>query len=247
MQVSDNVGFSSGSTDPYQVTVYGSDIAYCSSMNLFLAPFSSCMTATNVSQFSVDCQDLSVATSAVPSVLPTGAPNPTGSTANGTASAGSSNTDAGLSGGAKAGIAIGAAVVGLGLVALLVFFVVRSNRRRRADMEARRIQEADSQPAVPPYMEMPQNEKKSTMEMHAAVPQEIASSQMVPVEAPGDERWGPRQELPGDYEPSEKEGSTVPLQKGDAQTVASSDDTTVVASEPEPTSKRTYFRMNLNP
>ncbi len=226
------------SANPYPVTVYGSDVAYCSSTTLFLAPFSDCMTATNVSQFSVDCQDLSVATSAVPSVVPTGAPNPVGSTSNGTSSATSSNTDTGLSGGAKAGIAIAAAVVGLGLVALLVFIVSRNNRKKRAYVEANRVQEADSRPAVPPYMEMPHKDKKTAMEMHAAVPQEIASSMMVPVEAPGDDHWGPPQELPGDYAPSEKEGSTVPHPKADAQTVVSSGDTTVVGSEDQPNYKR---------
>jgi hypothetical protein len=194
------------------------------------------MTATNVSQFSVDCQDLSVATSAVPSVVPTGAPNPAGSTANGT-STDTGSTDTGLSGGAKAGIAIAAAVGGLGLVGLLVFFVVRSNRRKRADMEARRALEIDSQPAAPPYTEMPQNEKKTTLEMHASVPQEIASSMMVPVEAPGDEHWGPRQELPGDYVSSANEASHVPHQPVDSKTVVSSDDTTVVGSEGKRNSK----------
>ncbi|KIW68747.1 hypothetical protein PV04_04671 [Phialophora macrospora] len=218
------------------VTVYGSDVAYCSSTTLFLAPFSECMTATNVSQFSVDCQDLSVATSAVPSVVPTGAPDPAGSTANGT-STDTSSTDEGLSGGAKAGIAIAAAVGGLGLIGLLVFFVVRNNRRKRADMEARRAQEVDSQPTAPPYMEMPQNEKGTTKEMYATVPQEIASSMMVPVEAPGDERWGPRQELPGDYALSAMEGSQVPPQPVDSKTVVSSEDTTVVESEAKRNSK----------
>ncbi|KAJ9617170.1 hypothetical protein H2200_000891 [Cladophialophora chaetospira] len=219
------------------VTVYGSDVPYCSSTTLFLAPFSDCMTATNVSQFSVDCQDLSVATSAVPSVVPTGAADPIGSTGNGTSST-SVHKDTGLSGGAKAGIAIGAAVVGLGLVALLVFFVARNNRKMKADMEARRVLEADSNPAAPSQSEMPPNEKKSAMEMHAAVPQEIASSEMVAVEAPGDEHWRPRQELPGDYAPSEKEGSNVPHRKLDAQTIVSTEDTTVVASDGQPDSKR---------
>ncbi|OCT52742.1 hypothetical protein CLCR_10580 [Cladophialophora carrionii] len=218
------------------VTVYGSDVAFCSSTTLFLAPFSDCMTATNVSQFSVDCQDLSVATSAVPSVVPTGAPDPAGSTANGT-STGTSSDDTGLSGGAKAGIAVAAAVVGLGLIALLVFLVVRSNRRKRADMEARRAHEIDSQPAAPPYSELPQNEKKTATEMHAAIPQEIASSVMTPVEAPGDERWGPRQELPGDWVPTPVEGSHASHQPGDSNTMVSSEDTTVVGGEGKRNSK----------
>jgi hypothetical protein len=193
------------------------------------------MTATNVSQFSVDCQDLSVATSAVPSVVPTGAPNPKQTTS--TATFVSDSSDTGLSGGAKAGIAIGAAVLGLGLVGVLVFFVIRNNRKKRQDMEARRVQEADSQPPAGHYTEMPlHNEKRGALEMYAAVPQEIASSEMEPVEAPSDGRWGPRQELPGDYAPSEKEGSAVPAktpgENVDAQDLLS-DGTTVVESDPK--------------
>jgi hypothetical protein len=60
---------------------------------------------------------------------------------------------------------------------------------------------------------------------------------MIPVEAPGDEHWGPRQELPGDYQPSEKDGSHVPHPKVDTQTVVSSGDTTVVDSEGKRNSK----------
>ncbi|EXJ60443.1 hypothetical protein A1O7_04595 [Cladophialophora yegresii CBS 114405] len=209
------------------VTVYGSDVAFCSSTTLFIAPFSDCMTATNVSQFSVDCQDLAVATSAVPSVVANGAPNPTGSTADTDAS--SNNT--GLSGGAKAGIAVAAAVAGLGLIALLVFLVIRGNRRKRADTEAKRALENKSQPPAPPYSELPQNEKKPAMEMHAAIPQEIASSVMTPVEAPGDERWGPRQELPGDWIPTPIEGSQVSPRPIDSKTVVSSEGTTVVGGQ----------------
>ncbi|EXJ75765.1 uncharacterized protein A1O5_00272 [Cladophialophora psammophila CBS 110553] len=202
------------------VTVYGSDVPYCSSTTLFLAPFSDCMTATNVSQFSVDCQDLSVATSAVPSVVPTGAPNPS----TGTTSSSSSSSDSGLSGGAKAGIAIAAAVGGLFLVALIVFLVVRNNRKKRQDMESKRILEADSQPAAPPYSaEMPPNEKKGPVEM--------ASAAMVPVEAPGDAHWPPPQEMPGDYIHSEMEGSSPSPQKDDIKTVVSSENKTLVESE----------------
>jgi hypothetical protein len=188
------------------------------------------MKATNVSQFSVDCQDFSVATSAVPSVVPTGAPNPeSGSTSSASADA---STDSGLSGGAKAGIAVAAVVGGLAFVGLLVFFVLRNNRKKRADMEARRIQEADSNPGMPSQMEMPPNEKKAAMEMPSAVPAYEMHSSMVPVEAPGNDKWGPPQELPGDYAPTEKEGSYVPPapQRTDTQTVLS-EGTTVVESE----------------
>ncbi|KIW29710.1 uncharacterized protein PV07_05500 [Cladophialophora immunda] len=202
------------------VTVYGSDVPYCSSSTLFLAPFSNCMTATNVSQFSVDCQSLSVATSAVPSVVPTGAPNPsTGSTASS-----SSSPDSGLSGGAKAGIAIAAAVGGLLLVALIVFLVVRNNRKKRRDMESQRILEADSTPAAPPYSaEMPPNEKKVPIEMPSAV--------MAPVEAPGDAHWPHPQEMPGDYTHSEMEGSSPSHQKDDIKTVVSTETKTLVGSD----------------
>ncbi|KIX98548.1 uncharacterized protein Z520_05849 [Fonsecaea multimorphosa CBS 102226] len=209
------------------VTVYGSDVPYCSSSTLFLAPFSNCMTATNVSQFSVDCQSLSVATTAVPSVVPTGAANPTTGS---TASSSSSSADTGLSGGAKAGIAIAAAVGGLLLVALMVFLVVRNNRAKRRDMmeSEQRILEADSTPAVPPYSysaEMPPNEKK--------VPVEMPSAMMVPVEAPGDANWPDPQELPGDYTHSEMEGSSPSQQqqKDDIKTVVSSETKTLVGSD----------------
>jgi hypothetical protein len=193
------------------------------------------MTFTNVSQFSVDCQDLSVATSAIPSVVPTGAPNPSVATSTASSLSDGTSTDAGLSGGAKAGIAIGAAVVGLGLVALLVFFVIRSNRKKRREIEAARVQEVDSQPSAPAYTELPyQNEKKNATEMHAAVPQEIASSMMVPVEAPGDETWGQPQELPADSaQPATEDSVVSPLtshQKFDAQDVMS-EGTTVVESD----------------
>ncbi|OAP61766.1 hypothetical protein AYL99_03969 [Fonsecaea erecta] len=205
------------------VTVYGSDVPYCSSSTLFLAPFSNCMTATNVSQFSVDCQSLSVATSAVPSVVPTGAPNP--STAASTPTP-SSSPDTGLSGGAKAGIAIAAAVGGLLLVALIVFLVVRNNRKKRRNLGPDGVLlEADSTPAVPPYSaEMPPNEKKVPVEMPSAV--------MVAVEAPGDEHWPPPQEMPGDYTHSEMEGSRPSqLHKDDIKTVVSSDTKTLVGSD----------------
>ena len=191
------------------------------------------MTTTNVSQFSVDCQDLSVATTAVPSTVPTGARNPAGST---TTDASTSSTDTELSGGVKAGIAIAAAVGGVLLVALLIFFVVKNNRKKRRQMEVNRLLEADSHPAAPPYpAEMPQNEKKTPMELSAAVPAEIASLMMAPVEAPGDEHWPSPQEMPGDYAPSEIEGS-FPHHKGDTKTVVS-EDKTLVGSEGKRDSK----------
>lgn len=178
----------------YLVTVYGSDIPYCSSATLFLAPFSDCMTATNVSQFSVDCQDYSVAISAVPSVVPSGAPDAP-------AESSTSTDDEGLSGGVKAGIAVAAAVGGIAFVAIVVFFVMRNNRRKKQKMEeAGKVMEAASRPAVPPYTsELSPDEKKAPIELP---PQAIMA-----VEAPGDEYWPPPQELHGDYSHFEMEGS----------------------------------------
>ncbi|KIW80045.1 hypothetical protein Z517_06660 [Fonsecaea pedrosoi CBS 271.37] len=200
------------------VTVYGSDVAYCSSTTLFLAAFSDCMTATNVSQFSVDCQSISVATSAEPSVVPSGAPDPSP-----VSTSDSSNTDTGLSGGAKAGIAIAAAVGGLLLVALIVFLVVRGNRRKRQDGEAGRVFEADNTMAAPPYSaEMPTDEKKVPVEMPSAV---------MAVEAPGDAHWPAPQEMPGDYTHSEMDGSSPSQPKDDIKTVLSSEAKTLVGSE----------------
>jgi hypothetical protein len=217
------------------VTVYGSDVAFCSSTTLFVAPFSDCMTAKNVSQFSVDCQDFAVATSAVPSVVATGAPNPTGNPQ----FAGSSNSgeSSSLSGGAKAGIAVGASVFGLGAVALLVFFVVRNNRKKRANMEAERAVEADSR-ATTSGAEMSTGDRKPPMEMKAAVPMEIGSSYMNPIEAPSDGRW-PKvaQELDANYQPSEMSSPAPAYPGGDARTVVSSEGRTLVDEQHSRTSK----------
>lgn len=177
----------------------------------------------------------------MPSVVPTGGSSPTaGSTATGAASSSS-----GLSGGAKAGIGIGAAVGGLALIAILVLFVVRNNRKKKADMEAKRAAEADSNPAAPPYhAEMPQNEKKPPMEMSGTIPaHEMVSSNKMPVEAPSEGKWPPPQELPGDYAPTEVAGSQVPDQpdqpdqQGDNATVLSSENKTLVGSESKRDSK----------
>ncbi|KIX09636.1 uncharacterized protein Z518_00717 [Rhinocladiella mackenziei CBS 650.93] len=177
------------------VTVYGTDPPFCSSDLKFIAPFSDCMTNTTVNQFSVDCQDYSVATASAPAIAPTATAAP--------------STDEGLSTGAKAGIGIGAAVGGLVFIALLVFFVMRNNKRKKREMEAGRV-EADSKPAVPPYStELPPDEKK--------VPVELPPQAMIPVEAPGDRHWPPPQELEGDRTvQSEMEGS-LPTSKEDVK------------------------------
>jgi hypothetical protein len=208
-----------------------------------VAAFGDCMTATNVSQFSVDCQDFAVATSAVPSVVATGAPDPTGSPQ----FAGSSNSgdsSSGLSGGAKAGIAVGASIVGLGAVALLVLFVIRSNRKKKADIEAKRAVEADSR-ATTSGAEMSMGDRKPPLEMKAAVPLEIGSSYMNPVEAPSNGRWPKEaQELDANYQPSEMSSPAPAYPGGAARTVVSSEGRTLVdegqsstiskADQPEP-------------
>lgn len=160
------------------VTLYGSDVPYCSSHTKFLATFSSCMTNETVSQFSVDCQDAAVASSAAPSVVPTATP---------------SSSDSGLSSGAKAGIGVGAAVGGLLVIGLLVGLVVRNKKKKRKRLELESAVEADSK--APPYSsELPPNEKKGAP---TELPPQTALN-IHPVEVPGDQHWRRPQELEGD-------------------------------------------------
>ncbi len=184
------------------VTVYGSDIPYCSSDTKSIASLSDCMTNTTVNQFSVDCQDEAIATASAPSVAPTATSSP-------------STTDSSLSAGAKAGIGIGAAVGGLFLVGLLVFVAVRYNRKRRREVDSSTV-EADPTPAVPPYSSgLSQGEKNG--------PVELPPQASIPVEAPGDEHWPAPQELQGDLaKQSEMEGS-MPTAKGNSEQDIKSD------------------------
>ena len=184
------------------VTVYGADTPYCSSDTKFIASLSDCMTNTTVNQFSVDCQDEAVATASAPAVAATATSSP-------------SNPDPGLSAGAKAGIGIGAAVGGLFLVGLLVFVVVRHNKKKRREVDSGTV-EADSTPAVPPYSsELSQGEKNK--------PAELPPQASIPVEAPGDKHWPAPQELQGDLaKQSEMEGS-IPTAKGDSEQDIKSD------------------------
>ncbi|KPI36230.1 uncharacterized protein AB675_8911 [Cyphellophora attinorum] len=114
------------------VTIYGSDVAYCSSTNIGLASFGACMKNTTVNQFSVDCQDFQIANSDSPASYISPAATATGSSSTASASPSSSAAAAedGLSTGAKAGIGAGIAVLVIAAVALGIFFVLR--RRRNA-------------------------------------------------------------------------------------------------------------------
>ena len=171
------------------MTVYGDDVPYCSSNIRSIAGFTDCLTNATVNQFSVDCQDTSIATASAPSVLASSTTVPT------------SSSNQGLSGGAKAGIAIAAAVGGVIFITLLVFLVIKNNRKKKQEMEEG-ILEADSRTAtLPPYSsELPPDEKRR--------PVELPPQCMIPVEAPGDEKWPVPQELEGDTTvQSEMEGS----------------------------------------
>ncbi|KEF54818.1 uncharacterized protein A1O9_09260 [Exophiala aquamarina CBS 119918] len=160
------------------VTIYGNDTAFCSStINLKVAPFGDCITDMSVNQFSVDCQDYSVAISSPPNIF-AGADSTPVEDSNG----------GGLSGGAKAGIGVAAAAFVIILVGLIVFLVIRNNRRKRQNVDHDGIAEADStQAAAPPYSELPPDSEKKR-------PVELPPQQMIPVEAPGDHAW-PTQEL----------------------------------------------------
>lgn len=182
------------------VTIYGANPPFCSSSQLALAPFSDCMADTTVNQFSVDCQDYSVAISSEPQIFTGEAPGTTIANDN-TDSTPSPNPNVdNLSAGAKAGIGIGAAAGGIALTALIVWLAIRNNRRKKRDMEAALV-EADSSAAAPAYSELPPEEKKQ--------PVELPPQAMVPVEAPGDDVW-PGRELQGD------DGSRSP--SGDSNT-----------------------------
>lgn len=156
----------------FLVTIYGNDTAFCSStINLRVAPFGDCITDMSVNQFSVDCQDYSVAISSPPDIYAGSTPEPV------------DDSSGGLSAGAKAGIGVAAAAVVIILVGLIVFFVIRNNRRKRGHPG---IAEADSHPAAaPPYSELPPDEKKN--------PVELPPQHMIPVEAPGDHAWPTRE------------------------------------------------------
>lgn len=178
------------------VTIYGNDVSYCSSATLSLASFSDCLTNVTVNQFSVDCQDYSVAISSTPQVVPIGADPPQTST---------TSTSSGLSDGAKAGIAVASSVVGVLLIGLFVFFVImRANRRRREHLQMTSLNEADTiSAAAPPYSELPHDEKKA--------PVELPSRASHPVEAPGDQNWPLAHELPVEELSSEVDGSATTL------------------------------------
>jgi hypothetical protein len=193
------------------VTVYGNDVAYCSSNKKSISSLGSCMTNTTVNQFSVDCTDVAAATSDAPAVAATATAITHGS------------SSSGLSTGAKAGIGIGAAIGGLLLVAILVFFVVRNNKKKRQaakSTEESGVLEADSTPAVPPYSsELPPDEKKPPVELpphHTGHPV---------VEAPGDEHWPAPRELEGDRVQSEMEGSMPSQSQADVKSGVGSDST----------------------
>ncbi|KAK5462525.1 hypothetical protein LTS15_002237 [Exophiala xenobiotica] len=191
------------------VTVYGTDIPYCSSDTKFIASLSDCMTNTTIDQFSVDCQNEAIATTSAPSVA--------ASSASSSSSPSNTDTDSGPSAGAKAGIGIGAAVGGLFLVGLLVFVVVRRyNNKKRRGVDSSGTLEADSTPAVPPYSsELSQGNEKNKPAAAAGLP----SRASMPVEAPGDEHWPGPQELQGDLaKQSEMEGSIpIPTAKRESE------------------------------
>ncbi|RVX72928.1 hypothetical protein B0A52_03281 [Exophiala mesophila] len=170
------------------VTIYGANPPFCSSSQLALAPFGDCVTDTSVNQFSVDCQDYSVAISNEPQIFTGEAPGTAAANGNNDSDSSRNGSVDNLSGGAKAGIAIGAAIGGIALTALIVWLAIRNNRRKKRDMEAALV-EADSSAAAPPYSELPPGEKKP--------PVELPPQAMVPVEAPGDDVW-PGRELQGD-------------------------------------------------
>lgn len=102
------------------VTIYGSDVAYCSSTNIGLASFGACMKNTTVNQFSVDCQDFQIANSDSPASYVSPAATGTGSSSTATASPSSSavSADDGLSTGAKAGIGASIALLVIAAMAL---------------------------------------------------------------------------------------------------------------------------------
>lgn len=183
------------------------------------------MTDTTVNQFSVDCQDYSVAISSEPQIFTGEAP--------GTAIA-NNNTDStpspspnpnvnNLSAGAKAGIGIGAAAGGIALTALIVWLAIRNNRRKKRDMEAALV-EADSSAAAPAYSELPPDEKKA--------PIELPPQAMVPVEAPGDDVW-PGRELQGDNGSRSPSGNsnTSPRATGKGQSDITTASTMVGSSD----------------
>lgn len=155
---------------PPLVFVYDSFGGECNSQLEILAPFASCMTNKAV-WFSLMCEDLAVAHSAAPSVVPTATPSS-------------------LSSGAKADIGVGVAVFGLLLIGLLVALVVRNNKkkRKRLALESAMV-EADSK------AELPSNENKGAA--RAELPPQTAMN-VRPVEAPGDQHWPRPPELEGD-------------------------------------------------
>jgi len=129
----------------------------------------------SVNQFSVDCQDYSVAISSPPDIF-----------AGSTPESGDDTSSDGLSAGAKAGIGVAAAAFVIILTGLIVFFVIRNNRKRRQAMGARGIHEAEANPvSAPPYSELPPDEKRK--------PVELPPQHMIPVEAPGDHAWPTRE------------------------------------------------------
>lgn len=182
-------------TPHFIVTVYGSDTAFCSStINLYVAAFGDCLNDTSVNQFSVDCQDYSVAISSPPNVFV-----PTNTTTT------SDDTSEGLSAGAKAGIGIAAAAFVLILVALIVYFVLRNNRAKRKNMPPGHFAEADGNPAAPPYTELPPDSEKK-------IPVELPPQHMIPVEVAGDHAW-PLRELEGSAVQSQIKASALAAAK----------------------------------
>ena len=142
-------------------TVYGDDVADCSSNIKAIASFAVCLTSAIVNQFSIDCQDYSIATGSAPSTFPSSADTP------------GSSSSGGLHTAAKAGIGIAGSIIGVMLVAL--FFVVRKMRMKVQQLEAG-IFGANSNRAGIPLSELPSERQKE--------PVELPSREIIPTEAP---------------------------------------------------------------
>ena len=165
-------------------TIYGSDIAFCSSSKLSVASFGACVTNTTVNQFSVDCADYQIATSDAPASYVSAAPSRTASPVAPSSSAAAATT--GLSTGAKVGIGAGIAAVILLLIALGMWLIIRRRRKARQNQEpAPPMGELSGNAGFP--VEAPPGYSEETKLGHDRKAPRVANQE--PVEAMGDVHW----------------------------------------------------------
>lgn len=142
------------------VTIYDSDIPFCSSTTLSTARLGICYSNATVNQFSVDCQDVSYASTAIPTLWTASSSTTTASSlstsqnaatslgagsgatvtiystilaeASAAATSNTSAVSSSLSTGAQAGIGVGVALICIFLGLAVAFLLVRRKRRQRA-------------------------------------------------------------------------------------------------------------------